>query len=225
MFDERSHHDKPGFYSRKRSSSREDRFSKRPRDNRNSFKSQDSRGDPYKLDYLVSLKQFQEYFLRNSRKETDEQEMLKRFHIYKENFTRKQNEKFFLKSKDSEWFREKYHPEESLKKKLGEKRALYSLEFEIALKNGEYDSVSFEYKEPVGIQLPGKKCLFITKIPDYVKRIELEEVLKEKSGFKELVLSDPRTDKNMTRVGWIYFEDGVELEEVCKQLDNFKVII
>lgn len=222
MFDEKSHHDRPGYYSRKRSSSREDRFSKRPRDNRNNFK-HDSRGDPYKLDYLVNLKQFQDYFLRNSRNETDEEEMLKRFQVYKENFTRKQNEKFFLKSKDSEWFREKYHPEESRKKEIAAKRMVSSMEFDLLLKNGEYDSVSFESQHGSSIQLPLKQSLFITKIPDYIKRIELEDVLKQKAGFKELVLSDPRIEKNMTRVGWVYFEDGVDLEDICKQLDNFKV--
>lgn len=216
MFESQGAMDRPGHYSRKRSSSKEDRFSKRPRDNRNSY----NRGDPYKLDYLVNLKQFQEYFLRNSRKETDEEEMLKRFQVYKENFTRKQNEKFFLKFKDSEWFRNKYHPDECLKKDF---RANLSREFEIALKNGEYDSVSFEANASGVVQLPLKKSLFITKIPDYVKISELEEVLKQKSGFKELVLSDPRIDKSMTRVGWVYFEEEVDLEQVCKELDNFKV--
>jgi HEPN domain-containing protein len=226
MYDDRSQ-DKmgwglgPGLYSRKRSSSREDRNPKR-RDHRN-YRREDSRGDPYKLDYLVNLKQFQEYFMRNSTK-TDEEEMLKRFQVYKENFTRKQNEKFFLKFKDSEWFREKYHPDESHKKKLCEKRGAKSKEFEVALKNGEYDSISFEANES-RIDLSLKKCLYLTRVPDYLKREELEQVLKETSGFKELVLSDPRIDKNMARSGWVYFEDGVELEDVCKQLDNFKVIL
>jgi hypothetical protein len=239
MFDDRSQasYDKshgygPGIYSRKRSSSREDRFPKRGRDSRH-YKREDSRGDPYKLDYLVNLKQFQEYFMRNSKNQADEEEMLKRFQVYKENFTRKQNEKFFLKAKDSEWFREKYHPEESLKTKLKVKRAGKSQEFETALKNGEYDCVSFEAKDSSSssmmidkqIDLSLNKCLFLTKVADYLKREELEQVLKGTPGFKELVLSDPRIEKNMARSGWAYFEDSIKLEDVCKQLDHFKVIL
>ena len=250
MYDDRS---QPGFYSRKRASSREDRFNKRPRDDRRGsggfkrkFQEDDSRGDPYKLDYLVSLKQFQEYFLRNSRSkvEVGDEELLKRFNVYKENFTRKQHEKFFLKFKDSEWFREKYHPEECLarKQEIKDLRANFSQEFEISLKNGEFDSIIFEAKEPIkdstnetdnaglidksiDLSLGSKKLLFITKIPDFVKRIELEEILRQKMDFERLILSDPKIEKNMTRSGWILLDSGVDLEEMCKLVDNTKVCL
>ena len=68
--------------------------------------------DPYKLDYLVSQSQFAEYFRESNRRsnhrgrqqELTDDELERRFEVYKENFVRKQTEKFFQKHKNSEWY-------------------------------------------------------------------------------------------------------------------------
>ena len=63
--------------------------------------------DPYDLDYLVSSSQFADYLRRGNRSRAEsmgEDELERRYEVYRDNFTRKQNDKFFQKHKDDEWY-------------------------------------------------------------------------------------------------------------------------
>jgi hypothetical protein len=66
--------------------------------------------DPYKSDVLFSYPQFSDYLKeshrrgsRQSRSELNLEDIQRKYDAYKENFTKKQYEKFFQKNKDSEW--------------------------------------------------------------------------------------------------------------------------
>jgi len=59
--------------------------------------------DPNKLDTLVTFKYFSDYY-HQKEKNMDDEELSRRYTIYKENFTHKQSQKFFEAHKDEEWY-------------------------------------------------------------------------------------------------------------------------
>ncbi|KAI9146409.1 hypothetical protein BKA69DRAFT_22369 [Paraphysoderma sedebokerense] len=93
-----------------------------------SYGSSFSRGppNPYKLDYIVSFRQFADYLRQegiiqampkkqDGDKQSEEyeaqtQEIKRRYDIYKENFQHKQLRRFFEYHMDEEWMIERYHP-------------------------------------------------------------------------------------------------------------------
>ncbi|KAI9202777.1 uncharacterized protein BJ171DRAFT_166970 [Polychytrium aggregatum] len=109
------------------------------------------RVDPAKLDHLVNFKFFADYHRsqyrqENGGREMDEDELSKRYSIYKENFTHKQLSTFFEKHRDEEWFREKYHPVDSLplKKEINtRKRELYE-KYVALLEAGTLDTINYD---------------------------------------------------------------------------------
>ncbi|KND02501.1 uncharacterized protein SPPG_02960 [Spizellomyces punctatus DAOM BR117] len=223
--------------------------------------------DPMKLDYLVSREAFadfarQEFRKKNGRHATMSQEELeRRYEIYKENFTNKQHQKFFSTEKNNEWFREKYHPVESrpLKEETNKRRHELLAKFQTELGEGKYDDVNYdqpaaasggddavdkqededvkpikaEEEQPEETLVPvGKKtsepvyALFIKTVPPSMKRQKIVELVQKVEGFKYLVLSDPKPDKSMHRLGWIVFEDGTDMMKAFnelnkKSIDNF----
>ncbi|XP_025163712.1 serrate RNA effector molecule homolog isoform X3 [Harpegnathos saltator] len=76
---------------------------------------------------------------------TDE-EAIKRYNEYKSEFRRQQMNEFFVAHKDEEWFKIKYHPEESVKRKDEQVSALKKRVevFLEMLKLGEIDKVSVD---------------------------------------------------------------------------------
>jgi hypothetical protein len=104
--------------------------------------------DPSKLDTLVTFKYFSDYY-HQKEKNMDDEELSRRYSIYKENFTHKQSQKFFEAHKKEEWFIDKYHPVESLvyrEELIKRKQKMYE-EFIEKLKQGEYDNVNFDEVE------------------------------------------------------------------------------
>ncbi|KAG4099213.1 hypothetical protein H8356DRAFT_361433 [Neocallimastix lanati (nom. inval.)] len=104
--------------------------------------------DPNKLDTLVKFKYFSDYY-HQKEKDMDDEELSRRYTIYKENFTHKQSQKFFEAHKKEEWFIDKYHPEESLvyREELIKRKQKMYMEFVEKLKKGEYDNVNFDEVE------------------------------------------------------------------------------
>ena len=91
--------------------SRENDYSRRGgyrRDERDYYsRENDSYGsnilDPFKVDFLVSFSQFCDHLSRRGSRHISQEDSEKRYETYKENFTKKQYEKFFNKYKNSEW--------------------------------------------------------------------------------------------------------------------------
>ncbi|OUM64059.1 hypothetical protein PIROE2DRAFT_60926 [Piromyces sp. E2] len=104
--------------------------------------------DPNKLDTLVTFKYFSDYY-HQKEKNMDDEELSRRYTIYKENFTHKQSQKFFEAHKDEEWFKDKYHPTESLvyREELNKRKEKMYTEFIEKLNQGEYDNVNFDETE------------------------------------------------------------------------------
>jgi hypothetical protein len=104
--------------------------------------------DPNKLDTLVTFKYFSDYY-HQKEKNMDDEELSRRYTIYKENFTHKQSQKFFEAHKDEEWFKDKYHPTESLvyREELNKRKEKMYVEFIEKLNQGEYDNVNFDESE------------------------------------------------------------------------------
>jgi len=104
--------------------------------------------DPSKLDTLVTFKYFSDYY-HQKEKNMDDEELSRRYTIYKENFTHKQSQNFFEAHKNEEWFKDKYHPVESLvyrEELIKRKQKMYG-EFIEKLRQGEYDNVNFDETE------------------------------------------------------------------------------
>jgi hypothetical protein len=51
------------------------------------------------------------------------------------------------------------------------------------------------------------------------------QLFREQEGFETLVLSDPRLDKKMYRLGWIVFKEGTDLDKALAALGEIKVRI
>lgn len=83
-------------------------------------------------------------FLLNMEDNVDETEAVKRYNQYKLDFRQQQLQDFFLKHKENEWFRVKYHPEEIVARKAESLAALKSRldVFLYLLENGWLDNVS-----------------------------------------------------------------------------------
>ncbi|KAI8924285.1 hypothetical protein BC831DRAFT_416339 [Entophlyctis helioformis] len=263
-----------GRYERDRS----DRFDRSGSDSRFT--------DPMKLEYMASFAQFAEYtrdvysrkYGRSSTApplETDELEQ--RYDAYKETFSRRQHEKFFNAHREEEWFREKYHPKESVEFKatILARRAEQLAKFTADLSAGKFDSLSFD--EPAetaaadaaagagaagasddpatskdkpdddngdvgAVSATGERkaaaaaedkpddkpdekpyALFIKGVALTTKRQLLVDACKDIPGFKAIVLTDPRPDKKMTRLGWIVFDETADVEAAAKELENKRI--
>uniref|UniRef100_S4RZD4 Serrate RNA effector molecule homolog (Arabidopsis) n=1 Tax=Petromyzon marinus TaxID=7757 RepID=S4RZD4_PETMA len=91
------------------------------------------------------MKTFKE-FLLSIAESVDETEAVRRYNNYKIEFRRQQLHEFFMAHKDEEWFRVKYHPEESAKRKHEAASALqHRLKaFTFLLEGGWFNSISLD---------------------------------------------------------------------------------
>ncbi|RUS12953.1 hypothetical protein BC937DRAFT_86615, partial [Endogone sp. FLAS-F59071] len=116
--------------------------------------------DPNQLDYLVTFKHFCEH-LRGvqSSQIFDDDELQKRYAIYKENFAARQLAAFFERHRKAEWFVEKYHPVKSVSR-VEEARALRHRlydKFVGELAQGKYDDADFDEPEQAALTRKEKK--------------------------------------------------------------------
>ncbi|XP_058239167.1 serrate RNA effector molecule homolog isoform X2 [Hemibagrus wyckioides] len=91
------------------------------------------------------MKTFKE-FLLSLDDSVDETESVKRYNEYKIDFRRQQMQEFFLAHKGEEWFRSKYHPDESGKRKAEAHAALQNRlnAFQYLMENGWFDNISMD---------------------------------------------------------------------------------
>ncbi|KAL1920543.1 uncharacterized protein VTP21DRAFT_920 [Calcarisporiella thermophila] len=128
---------RPEFGSRESTSSGQSSFSR----------NRSGHPDPYKLDYLVSFKQFCEYLrAENPSRSFEEDDLRQRYGDYKEDYAARQAVRFFEEHKEEAWFREKYAPGVCVQR-LEEVRALRKrlyTRFVEELMQGEHDEVCFD---------------------------------------------------------------------------------
>ncbi|XP_061658996.1 serrate RNA effector molecule homolog isoform X1 [Syngnathoides biaculeatus] len=135
------------------------------------------------------LKSFKE-FLISLDDSVDETEAVKRYNDYKMDFRRQQMQDFFLAHKDEEWFRSKYHPEESGRLKSEALRALKNRlnVFMFLMENGWFDNLSLDIEQtPAIIKVLDAAVIKMEGGTDHDLRVlelpsEEEEEEKEKSA-------------------------------------------
>ncbi|XP_064185075.1 serrate RNA effector molecule homolog [Anguilla rostrata] len=98
------------------------------------------------------MKTFKE-FLLSLDDSVDETEAVKRYNDYKLDFRRQQMQDFFLAHKDEEWFRSKYHPDESGQRKAEAHAALQNRlsVYMFLMDNGWFDSISLDIERAAAI--------------------------------------------------------------------------
>uniref|UniRef100_A0A8C6PQT8 Serrate RNA effector molecule homolog (Arabidopsis) n=1 Tax=Nothobranchius furzeri TaxID=105023 RepID=A0A8C6PQT8_NOTFU len=98
------------------------------------------------------MKSFKE-FLISLDDSVDETEAVKRYNEYKIDFRRQQMQDFFLAHKEEEWFRSKYHPDESSQLKAEAQSALHNRlhVFTFLLENSWFDNVSLDIEQAPNI--------------------------------------------------------------------------
>uniref|UniRef100_A0AAY5KRY3 Serrate, RNA effector molecule n=1 Tax=Esox lucius TaxID=8010 RepID=A0AAY5KRY3_ESOLU len=98
------------------------------------------------------MKSFKE-FLLSLDDSVDETEAVKRYNEYKIDFRRQQMQDFFLAHKDEEWFRSKYHPDETGRRKAEAHSALQNRlnVYMFLLENGWFDNVSLDMERAQAI--------------------------------------------------------------------------
>ncbi|KXS11157.1 hypothetical protein M427DRAFT_443652 [Gonapodya prolifera JEL478] len=101
--------------------------------------------DPMRLDFVATYAQFRDWYREKDPNASDEA-LRREYDQYKEKFNRQQFEAFFEKHKSSAWFREKYHPVDSLPLRLSVARLKSSLltTFLSDLSSGAFDDASFD---------------------------------------------------------------------------------
>merc|ERR1712228_643117 len=119
-----------------------------------------------------------------------DEEAIKKYAEYKLEFKRQQLNEFFVSHKDEEWFKLKYHPEDSAKRKEEQKLGLNSRVevFSKFLKDGKFDNVTVDNDQADSIvKVLDSVVILLEGGTDFdlqvLERTEEEE--KEKSVEKE----------------------------------------
>ncbi|KAJ3335005.1 hypothetical protein HDU91_002409, partial [Kappamyces sp. JEL0680] len=196
------------------------------------------------MDYREFVNYTKDRAGRGSKKSSldlDEQEIAKRYEIYRQGFINTLNEKFFKIHSGEEWFREKYHPEENqaFKTQVLERKREMLQEFQSDLSAGKLDRVCFDEVEAApgegedtdqlyGVSLKENATskpytMFLTGVGMEVKRAALTEFLQGIPGFKYLELTEPRPEKRNSRLGWVVFQDGTNMADAHAALQDQKV--
>lgn len=209
--------------------------------------------DPAKLDFLLNFREFAEYIEVSDGFKRSEDELSKRYTIYKENLVAKQAQSFFETHKEIEWFREKYHPVESkpIRQETLERRRVLLTEFMARMEEGKLDGVDFDeipeienasnaqeisspdasddtplfrlWKEMNPDRL--KRTIFIKTISPTLARQKVLDMCKNALGdrFDYLSLSDPNPLKKFYRHGWIVCREGTDMEKAFKDVEGKSV--
>merc|ERR1711994_52145 len=121
-----------------------------------------------------------------------DEEAIKKYAEYKLEFKRQQLNEFFVSHKDEEWFKLKYHPEDSSKRKEDQKAALTSRVevFSKFLKQDKFDKVTVDgdQSDPM-VKLLDSVVIFLEGGTDFDLEIldqELSEKAEEKMKMEEI---------------------------------------
>jgi hypothetical protein len=185
--------------------------------------------NPRDLPTLVSINYFTDYMRWvNPESQMAEDEIYQAYTQYKKEFHYRQLRSFFNQHRNDNWFMDKYWNEainDRLKEAYPQKIQLFDT-FVKELQQGKFDSLN--YDEPPsstnGAQQEEEQeseadpnIIFIKSIPPSISRHQVQELFSKFSGFQHLMLSDPNPLKKFHRLGWVIFEQGIN---VSKLLEN-----
>jgi len=205
--------------------------------------------------YAEPFKSFRSFVLAQTDDSMGGTDVVQSYEKYKEAYRQFQASKFFDdRIQDVAFLKEKYHPELVLKSFLERKasRRKAANEFLSILAANGFDSLSLvrhdcDVSETVTVEAidltqqnsyfisdPLACCLYFQMIPSKVSRWDILEHFKDIPGFKELFLSDPDPNSNLSRMAWVLFESeescdnaNREFQEstlVLKDLDGFSTL-
>ncbi|KAJ2993508.1 hypothetical protein HDV02_002272 [Globomyces sp. JEL0801] len=109
--------------------------------------------DPLKDDIMMDLRDFAHYTREKNQRQgkppLEQDEVERRYDVYRITFTKTQNDKLFKSHFQDEWFKEKYHPELSgpFHNQIYQRKKEVLEQFEIDLNDGKFDAVSFDEVE------------------------------------------------------------------------------
>ncbi|KAJ3009957.1 hypothetical protein HKX48_007656 [Thoreauomyces humboldtii] len=207
--------------------------------------------DPMDLDYLLTRDSFADLAKEQARKKgtrnMSSEEMDRRYEIYRENYTHKALQKYFSSQKDNEWFREKYHPEDSkaLKAEVSRRRADLLAKFADELKAGVHDAIL--YDAPV-VETVKEKEAVSADVPAEVSGLELDQPKEDAAGDElpaeevesevkeEEVKEEEATSMDITEptkpTGLALCIKAIhprflrkDLTELCSSVDGFKYLV
>ncbi|RKP35159.1 hypothetical protein BJ085DRAFT_14053 [Dimargaris cristalligena] len=192
--------------------------------------------DPEKLDYMVTLKYFTDYYRSKASgsKHYSSDEIDERYQEYKQNFRGRQHTAFFTAHQEDDWFREKYHPKARAARlhHLSMAKVPRYEHFVRQLEAGAFDNVSMdeppkgdgETAEPVQNNPDHEThTLFIKTIPPSIGRQRLEEFCSTVPGFQYLALTEANPTKKFHRFGWVKFSPNTDMDTAHQQLDRAKI--
>ncbi|KAI8053415.1 hypothetical protein BDF22DRAFT_474611 [Syncephalis plumigaleata] len=193
----------------------------------------DNRFDPYKLDYMVSFRQFADYVNNRTRgRRYDDRDLSEQYAAYKRDCTKRQCKKFYEAHKEMAWFREKYHPMER-RRWLDEVRTIkienYK-QFKEDAEAGNLDNISLDEGGPIeasvmdiDAEAESDTILFVKSITPAIGRDKVVEMCKSVENFRYLAVSDPNALKRFHRIGWIVFNNGADIKSAFDKLNNQKI--
>ncbi|GAB6018658.1 Serrate RNA effector molecule [Chamberlinius hualienensis] len=65
--------------------------------------------------------------------------------------------------------------------------------------------------------------IFLRNLPPTITKQEVESICKRFSGFLRVAIADPQPERRFFRRGWVTFERGVNIKEICWNLNNIRL--
>ena len=165
-------------------------------------------------------------FLQTQDDQISDEDAIKKYAEYKLEFKRQQLNEFFVTHKDEEWFKQKYHPDDSVKRKdelreMLKRRVEVFQEFveqgkftELTLDGDKQDDL-IKVLDSVVIKLEGGSDFDITvlDLPDQEEEQKKEEAKKKRDDIGEKKGSTPSNDT--------FDDENAELMKKAKEFLNF----
>jgi len=165
-------------------------------------------------------------FLQTQDDQISDEDAIKKYAEYKLEFKRQQLNEFFVTHKDEEWFKQKYHPDDSVKRKdelreMLKKRVEVFQEFMEQSKfadltlDGDKQDALIKVLDSVVIKLEGGTDFDITvlDLPDPEEEQKKEDAKKKKDEIEEKKDSTPSNDA--------FDDENAELMKKAKEFLNF----
>lgn len=210
---------------------------------------QSNMADPRSFEQVVPFKYFAEWVkTQDNGRRLEQDEIRERYEDYRRDALQRLYTQFFNEHKDDDWFDERFNPDrcDEYKKMVAEHKAMGLRGYMADLETGKYDDFTLtatteqlmqnevNRRDPTSYNRLGasdeveddtanaaiRHTLFIRTVPPTVARTTLENEVKDQPGFRYLVLSEPRQDKQFQRFGWVRFEEGTDMDKVLENLGN-----
>ncbi|XP_055954271.1 serrate RNA effector molecule homolog isoform X2 [Patella vulgata] len=80
-----------------------------------------------------------------------------------------------------------------------------------------------EEKDPKPRALHKTQSIFLRNLAPTITKQEIEAMCKRFPGFTRVALQDPQPERRFFRRGWVTFESGVNIKEICYSLNNIRL--